>query len=383
MSLFASSRSTFAAAPLALLLGATSLSAQSLSSDAIDEGALLLSVPVSGTIASSLDESSHHAGNRRADSHAPIGVMADHTHAEGEWMLSLRWMRMTMDGLGDGTSSLDPRSLLGNPMMGTGYLAVPLEMTTDMLMLGGMYAPSDDLTLMAMVPYLQRKMDLAHTSGQEFSTESSGLGDVRLAGLYSLVNEPQTKAHASLGVSIPTGSTTESDTILGPGAAVIDSRLPFPMQLGSGTYDLIPGVTWTRFEEGHSMGAQLMHTVRLGENDEGYTLGDITMASLWGALRHGERWSTSLRLGYTHRENIDGSENSVGTPGGSPPPIATPTADPGLQAFDRIDLFLGTNFYGASGHRFAFEVGAPVYQDLDGPQMETELIFTLGWQLAF
>ena len=31
---------------------------------------------------------------RRADSHAPIGVMGDHVHSAGEWMVSLRWTSM-------------------------------------------------------------------------------------------------------------------------------------------------------------------------------------------------------------------------------------------------------------------------------------------------
>lgn len=356
-------------------------SAQVFSSDSLDQGQPISSVPLPGLIVGSVDH--FCPGAHRPDGHAPIGVMADHLHPGGEWMITLRWMRMEMDGLGDGTSSVNPDNVLGNPMLGTGFLAVPLRMTTDMLMLSGMYAPSDNLTLMSMVPYLQREMDLAHTSGQNFDTESSGLGDVRIAGLYGLVSGAQTRAHASLGLSFPTGSTTETDTVLGPGAVSVNARLPFPMQLGSGTYDLSPGFTWTHFRDQHSVGAQLMHMVRLGENDEGYTLGDITMASLWGAIRHSERWSTSLRLGYTHRENIDGSENSIGLPGGAAPPIAAPTADPNLQGFDRVDLFLGVNFQGTGGHRLALEVGTPVYQDVDGPQLETELIFTVGWQLAF
>ncbi len=34
----------------------------------------------------------------RPDGHAPLGVMADHTHEAGEWMLSFRDMHMRMDG---------------------------------------------------------------------------------------------------------------------------------------------------------------------------------------------------------------------------------------------------------------------------------------------
>jgi hypothetical protein len=35
------------------------------------------------------------------------------------------------------------------------------------------------------------------------------------------------------------------------------------------------------------------------------------------------------------------------------------------------------------GHRFALELGRPVYQDLDGPQLENDWLLTVGWQLAF
>ena len=34
----------------------------------------------------------------RADSHAPIGVMGEHMHKKGEWMLSYRYMYMDMEG---------------------------------------------------------------------------------------------------------------------------------------------------------------------------------------------------------------------------------------------------------------------------------------------
>jgi len=38
----------------------------------------------------------------RADGHAPIGVMGDHQHEAGEWMVSFRYMRMAMEGNGTG-----------------------------------------------------------------------------------------------------------------------------------------------------------------------------------------------------------------------------------------------------------------------------------------
>jgi hypothetical protein len=32
------------------------------------------------------------------------------------------------------------------------------------------------------------------------------------------------------------------------------------------------------------------------------------------------------------------------------------------------------------GHRLAAEFGVPVYQNLNGPQMETDWTLTVGWQ---
>ena len=89
--------------------------------------------------------------------HAPIGVMADHTHMKGHWMLSARYMYMAMDDLADGTSKLSS-SQVTSPTGGYGYLVAPTRMTTQMLMLGAMYAPIEKLTLMLMLPYVWKDM---------------------------------------------------------------------------------------------------------------------------------------------------------------------------------------------------------------------------------
>ncbi|MEC9283173.1 MAG: hypothetical protein VX642_10700, partial [Bdellovibrionota bacterium] len=39
----------------------------------------------------------------RVDGHAPIGVMADHSHNKGEMMASYRLMQMDMDGIINGS----------------------------------------------------------------------------------------------------------------------------------------------------------------------------------------------------------------------------------------------------------------------------------------
>jgi len=101
-----------------------------------------------------------------ADDHAPIGVMADHVHKKGELMFSLRVMHMEMRGNQIGTDNIDPQTIVttvpnrffGMPMQPATLRIVPIEMQTDMYMIGAMYAPSDAVTLMVMGNYLEKEM---------------------------------------------------------------------------------------------------------------------------------------------------------------------------------------------------------------------------------
>ena len=87
----------------------------------------------------------------QAIGHAPIGVMADHMHKKGESMISLRasYMKMKSNSL-DGNSIVDSEILvIDNPHSNSPakLSVVPIKMNMKMLMLGGMYALSDDCLL--------------------------------------------------------------------------------------------------------------------------------------------------------------------------------------------------------------------------------------------
>ena len=107
------------------------------------------------TLSIGSDGHSHAAG---PDGHAPIGVMGDHMHKAGEWMLSYRFMRMNMEGNRIGNNSVSPEDIVttvpnrffGNPNQPPTLRVVPTQMTMNMHMFGVMYAPSDVITLMAM-----------------------------------------------------------------------------------------------------------------------------------------------------------------------------------------------------------------------------------------
>ena len=98
----------------------------------------------------------------RVDSHAPIGVMADHIHKKNELMLSYKYMFMEMDGNRDGTRSLSTADVLAD------FPVSPTDMDMEMHMIGIMFAPNDRLTLMGMIPYTLISMNHETRMGRKF-----------------------------------------------------------------------------------------------------------------------------------------------------------------------------------------------------------------------
>ena len=306
----------------------------------------------------------------RPDGHAPIGVMGDHAHKKGEVMFSYRYMLMEMDGNRDGTDSISDSEVLQD------FMVTPVDMTMQMHMFGAMYAPSDDVTLMAMVPYVTKEMEHLTRMGTRFTTNSEGFGDIKTSALYTIFNKDKQRVHLNLGVSFPTGSIEEKDDT----PAGEDQILPYPMQIGSGTFDLLPGITYLGQSGKGSWGAQALTTLRLGKNDNGYRLGNKYQLSGWVARNWTDWLSTSLRLTGTTWGDIDGADDRLN-------PMMIPTADPDLRNGTQINLGFGVNLYAPKGNlqgsRLAMEFELPILRDLDGPQLETDWQFTLGLQSSF
>lgn len=336
----------------------------------------------------------HEPGAVNAYSHAPIGVMGDHTHMSDEWMVSYRFKRMEMSGNRDGNNSLSdnaivttvPNRFFGMPGQPPTLRIVPDEMTMDMHMGGIMYAPSDIVTLMVMGMYMEKEMSHTTFAGGagtvvrgQFVTRSSGWGDTSVAALVRLEKGEDHQVHANLGVSLPTGSITETGQILTPTGATPTIRLPYAMQLGSGTFDLKPGLTYSASDANWGWGAQWQSTLRLGTNDEGYSLGDRHELNGWVAYQFQPWISISGRLNARNDGKINGIDSSIMGP--------VQTADPDNYGGKRLDASVGVNLAGQDGylrgHRLALEVGLPVYENLNGPQMETDYWFTVGYQKAF
>ena len=286
------------------------------------------------------------------------------------WRLQVKYQRSEFDGINVGTDRMSPADVLFQPGLeprsNENYPIVPAQIhqTAESYALG--YQVNRLLALQMVVPFIQQSTDhFSVVPGYErFIIESNGIGDVVLLGSYNLQNLISDKWQVSFGVSLPVGSIEEEgDTPRSPG----NQQLPFSMQLGSGTYDLPIGLIYSDSGNAYSWGANLTGKIRLGENDRNYTLGNRIAASSWLQVNTMTWIKPSLKLSYSYIQEIDGIDPELLIP--TPFPFPAPVTDTSLYGGRQVDISLGFRIPVSSRQQIDIEIGKPLYQSLNGPQV--------------
>ena len=307
----------------------------------------------------------------RADGYAPLGIVLDHVLSQGEFMVSYRFLVDDKDGLRQDEFDLDFDSVLDV------FDAAPFESMNNTHLFAVQFGLRDDVTIMGRIPIHSKSQ--SHADGNFVVTQSTstGLGDVRGDVLFEAYNQGPYRIHVSGGLSIPTGSIEKTDLVPSGG----EDRLGYSMQLGSGTFDIHPGLTLQAMNEHGSVGLQASGTFRLMENSADYRLGDVIGVSGWFAYPVSEQFSLSARMDYESRGNVSGEDAAFANRIAA---VADPTVFGILQGGSRLDLGIGGNVMledGAlAGHRFGIEAKFPVSENLDGPQLSGNWGISVGWQ---
>ncbi len=325
----------------------------------------------------------------RPDGHSPIGVMTDHIHAKGEWSLAYCYMDMFMKGnlIGDNKVSTDQVYL--------NYMMAPNKMKMHNYMLMGMYGVTNRLTLISVVNYLSNTMTMNMMSGSAMMSmpgmsmvmdttnnsgfcQSSGFGDTKLFALYNASKRCNRHITFGMGINIPTGSVSvKGTTVLGTG-----NILDYPMQLGSGTWDLLPSIAFSGISKSFSWGISASGDVKPSTNKEYYALGNSACLTSWLAYKFSKYASCSARMEGNYSSKITGYD----------PRIAIlmyndPAANAANFGGSHASILFGFNLFQPTGDfkgtRFQFEFGIPVYQNLNGPQMSTSGLFMIEVQKTF
>ncbi len=323
----------------------------------------------------------------------PISLAGTRLHQPGQVMFMYRYMHMDMTQLAKGDDDLNTRDVAtmrnhnaGRPGQPPTWRGAPENMSVDMHMFGAMVGVTNDLSVMAMLPYLDKQMRMVTFAGATGTTElgtsnneTSGIGDVAASALYRLYDNEIHHVHLQAGLSFPTGSITESGRMLMPNGQMMKMRLPYGMQLGTGTYALLPGLTYWGADGRWNWGAQATGQINLGENDEGYTFGDRAFLTAWGVYTLGFGFSGSARLSQTYTGDIDGHDSRISG--------AMPTADPNNYGGWNTSAAFGVNYRVPDGPLAGLNPGVefsvPLYQNVNGPQLKEAWTVFAGVRKTF
>lgn len=356
--------------------------------------------------------SSHHHDH---GVHAPAGVMFDHMLPKaGDFMVGYRYMYGSQSGSTlNGTKSVSDAAIVAGGCGPNPCFLRASNMSMNMHMLDLMYAPTDWLTLMLMPQFVDMSMSMTGLNGvppgatpnnnvgnpvDEFGNpvvdvaqhlthhtqnehQNGGIGDLGMYSLFKLFDNGTHHVHVTAGLSAPTGNVTGQ---FNRNHKVDGGFMDYGMQLGSGTWDFKPSLTYTGKWQQVSWGAQANGTVRMqSHNDAGYSLGDIFQTTFWGNYNFTNWLTASIRGVYTTQGAI--KNEYIG-------------GAPAIHQFSPVDY---TSNYGGkywdvgfglsavvpsgdlAGNRVSVEWLQPVQDNVNGYQLERDGSLSATWSVAF
>lgn len=297
-------------------------------------------------------------------------------------MISYRFMGMKMSGLGTGNHAENKEHVFEQ------YLMAPENMMMQMHMLMGMYGITDRLTAMLMLNYQVNDMEMSMYAmnhvhpGSTMSSpihtmKTNGLGDTKVHALYGFVMENTCQLFGTLGVSIPTGSIHERSAKSDP--MYSGTLYPYGMQLGSGSLEILPGISYLHQKNLLALGITVSGTYRTHTNSLGYKLGNEANLNSWLAYQWIGWISSTIRVEGTIADHIQGLNPEVYA-------YREPSTNPINYGGKRINAYLGSSLHlkgVLKNNRLGVEYGLPLYQDINGIQLKQQFALNAFWSFTF
>ena len=267
------------------------------------------------------------------------------------------------------------------------YVETPRALDVSTHLVEVAYAPHPRTTLVLQVPFIQKDLEtLEGDTAYRRRDQTDGVGDITMALVVPFIRKGRESSHIHIAFDIPTGDIRKQDPA--------GNRLPYDSQIGNGTVDFEWGWTYRGERDWLSWGGQAIGRHALEENGLDFREGSRFEASLWSGVRVIGGLSASVRVQWQKQNNLHGHDrqfDKVVLANPNPPPanLNLPN-DPSENGKARggtsflLGPSLAYDFSGPlTGQRLAVEVSVPVYQNLDGPQLEQDWSLTTGWQWAF
>ena len=316
---------------------------------------------------------------------ANIVTDADREQSSRRWHVSYTYAVSEYEKYYSGTSKVSYDDVLFTPgedaRTKNNYPVVPTDIRQEVHALRVAYDLRPDLTLRAQLPFVSQSTDhISIIPGYDaFNISSEGMGDVVFLADGTLAQNINSSWRLGAGVSMPTGSIDEEgDTPRAPG----NQQLPYTMQLGSGTWDFPVVLSFRKYEARFDWGFDAGATIRTGQNDRDYRLGNKVSVGGWAMWTGGEAWSPGIRLDYRWQDEISGEDVSLKVPNPAFP-YPAPVTNPSVFGGEQIDVMLFIRV--PLGERWYIDASyaRPVYLDLNGPQSSEKHHFNIELGTSF
>ncbi len=324
-----------------------------------------LQIPTEDTREAELLDKTIWSPNLRPDARGFLATRSAPTLELGRVRLEIDHARFEYSGLLNGTSSVSEDRVFAD-----GYFRAPSSAAVARTEVRAEYGLSENSTLRLLIPFESRRVTYRTAADTTERHTAQGLADVQVAGSVGLSFRDREQAEFTLGLRVPTGSTRETERS-GTGF-----RLPYFQQLGGGTYAVEPGFRWTRWGKDWSFGAGAHASLPFDRNDQGWRLGEVLHGQAWASRRVDAYRSIVLGLEYEHKEPVEGADPLLA-------PTFDPSEDPEHTGGQLFALNAGVHMEVEAGHHVALEIGLPIWQDLNGPQIEQDFHFRVAWWMSF
>ncbi|AWZ01317.1 putative MetA-pathway of phenol degradation [Rhodobiaceae bacterium] len=229
------------------------------------------------------------------------------------------------------------------------------------------YGVTGNFSIFGVLPYLNKELDLQVPSGSRVTRNTTGIGDARLFGRYTVIrdNAPGRTFRIApfAGAEIPTGDDNDSDNL---------GTLPATLQLGSGSWDPLGGVIVTYQTLQYQIDAQASYKFNTEANN--FTFGDE--ARLDASLQY-RLWPRDLGpgvpgflYGVVEGNLLYASENKNAGIDDTNSGGTSFSLSPGVQYVTK---------------RWIAEtiIQVPLFQDLNGSALEEDFVVRTGVRVNF
>jgi hypothetical protein len=330
---------------------------------------------------------------------APMGVFGAAVPGAGKLVVSINSVFGNLAGIKMGTRTVSNEYIVTNvpfflnPKQPVRIIPQNISFRTQIL--GLVYGVTDDFAAVLTAGTAEKSLEALTFKGKSGILPlgrsypgTEGLADFSLSGVYRVYHDDVHRVMVNLGFSFPTGSNTATfNNFLLPTGVRQNVRGFYGMQIGTGTFDIMPGVVYAGYLGPWSWGLGYRGRFPLAPNSLGYSWDELLNYRLtfplgptpsggyrWGDLHEFNAWmGYTWTPGLTTTFRVNGS--TQGPIRGFDPEIRGPAvpANPAFYGGQRVELFGGGTISGKligyDNWTLAGEAGLPVYQNLNGPQI--------------